>query len=203
MWREDKQPEAQYSDTLSLDLADVEPSIAGPKRPQDRIALGDAKHAFVEHMQILGVEMEDTKVSRFADEGGAAAIGNDLLNGAIPIEINGEKARLQHGDVVIAAITSCTNTSNPDVMIAAGLVAQKAIEKGLKVKPWVKTSLAPGSQVVPAYLENAGVMDSLKQLGFDIVGFGCTTCIGNSGPLPDVISKAIKDGKLTACSVLS
>lgn len=181
MWRNDGDEPANYSDSLALNLVDVEPSIAGPKRPQDRIALSDAKQAFTDHMQIQGVESGD----------------------AIPIEINGQEAQLQHGDVVIAAITSCTNTSNPDVMIAAGLVAQKAIERGLKVKPWVKTSLAPGSQVVPAYLEKAGVMDSLNELGFNIVGFGCTTCIGNSGPLPEVISEAIKEGSLTACSVLS
>ncbi|MGQ8365506.1 aconitate hydratase AcnA [Glaciecola sp. 1036] len=203
MWRNDGEEPANYSDKLALNLANVVPSIAGPKRPQDRIALTDAKAAFVKHMQLLGVELEDTDISRFADEGGATAVGREPTEKSVPIEINGEKTCLNHGDVVIAAITSCTNTSNPDVMIAAGLVAQKALEKGLKPKPWVKTSLAPGSQVVPAYLKNAGVMDALSELGFDIVGFGCTTCIGNSGPLPDVISDAIKEGGLTACSVLS
>ena len=203
MWREDGETPANYSATLTLELSDVVPSIAGPKRPQDRIALADAKGAFVEHMQILGLELEDKNVSQFADEGGANAIGQEPREGAVPIEINGQKTQLQLGDIVIAAITSCTNTSNPDVMIAAGLVAQKAIAKGLKVKPWVKTSLAPGSQVVPAYLENAGVMGSLNELGFDIVGFGCTTCIGNSGPLPEAVSAAINSGNLTACSVLS
>jgi aconitate hydratase len=203
MWRHDGQVAANYSDTLALDLAEVVPSIAGPKRPQDRIILSDAKREFVKHMQILGVEMEDSEISTFADEGGAAAIGQQPNDAVVPIEIDGKKTQLQHGDVVIAAITSCTNTSNPDVMIAAGLVAQKAIARGLTVKPWVKTSLAPGSQVVPAYLKNAGVLDSLNELGFDIVGFGCTTCIGNSGPLPEVVSDAIKSNNLTACSVLS
>jgi aconitate hydratase len=203
MWREDGEQAAQYSDTLSLDMGHVVPSIAGPKRPQDRISLSDAKSAFVKHMQILGVELEDETVSRFADEGGATAVGASTSSSAVKINIDGQDCELKHGDIVIAAITSCTNTSNPAVMVAAGLVAQKALEKGLKPKPWVKTSLAPGSQVVPAYLEEAGLMSPLQDLGFDVVGFGCTTCIGNSGPLPEVISDAINEGKLTACSVLS
>ncbi|MFC4698767.1 aconitate hydratase AcnA [Glaciecola siphonariae] len=203
MWREQGEKPAQYSDTLKLDMGNVVPSIAGPKRPQDRISLSDAKGEFVKHMQILGIELEDETVSRFADEGGATAVGKDNASESVSITINGEDCTLKHGDVVIAAITSCTNTSNPAVMVAAGLVAQKALAKGLKPKPWVKTSLAPGSQVVPAYLEKAGLMDPLEELGFDLVGFGCTTCIGNSGPLPEVVSKAINEGKLTACSVLS
>nr|WP_136250719.1 aconitate hydratase AcnA [Ningiella ruwaisensis] len=203
MWREDGDKEADYSDTLSLDLGNVMPSIAGPKRPQDRIALSDAKSAFVKHMQILGIELEDETVSRFADEGGATAVGSNQSPSSVKIEVDGQQTHLKHGDVVIAAITSCTNTSNPAVMLAAGLVAKKAREKGLKPKPWVKTSLAPGSQVVPAYLEEAGLLDDLEALGFDVVGYGCTTCIGNSGPLPEVISEAIQKGKLTACSVLS
>jgi len=202
-WREDGAEPAHYSDSLQLNLQDVVPSIAGPKRPQDKIALSDAKTAFYDYMQLQGVELNSEAVSRFADEGGAAAIGNEPPKGAVEIEIDGTSHYLQHGDVVIAAITSCTNTSNPAVMIAAGLVAKKAKEKGINVKPWVKTSLAPGSQVVPAYLENAGLMDDLIALGFDVVGFGCTTCIGNSGPISKSISDAIKEGKLTACSVLS
>ena len=203
MWREDGEQAAQYSDTLSLDMGNVVPSIAGPKRPQDRISLSDAKSAFVKHMQILGVELEDETVSRFADEGGANAVGGSSSSAAVNININGQDCQLKHGDIVIAAITSCTNTSNPAVMVAAGLVAQKALEKGLSIKPWVKTSLAPGSQVVPAYLEKAGLLSPLQDLGFNVVGFGCTTCIGNSGPLPEVVSEAINEAKLTACSVLS
>ncbi len=203
LWRYDGAKDLNYSTTVELDLADVTPSIAGPKRPQDRIDLTEAKQAFVKHMQILGVELEDEMLSTFADEGGAGAVGNTLSNDSIKLEINGQEHELKHGDVVIAAITSCTNTSNPAVMLASGLVARKAAEKGLKPKPWVKTSLAPGSQVVPAYLEAAGVLDDLETIGFDVVGFGCTTCIGNSGPLPKEISDAIKQGNLTVCSVLS
>lgn len=203
IWREDGEAPATYTDTLQLDLSDVVPSIAGPKRPQDKIALSDAKKSFYDLMELQGVELNNEMLSRFADEGGSTAIGAEPPKGAVEVDINGESHHLQHGDVVIAAITSCTNTSNPAVMIAAGLVAQKAKQKGLSVKPWVKTSLAPGSQVVPAYLEKAGLLDDLADLGFDVVGFGCTTCIGNSGPLPDVVSGAIKEGKLTACSVLS
>ncbi|WP_371195312.1 aconitate hydratase AcnA [Glaciecola sp. SC05] len=203
MWREDGSPSANYSDSLSLNMQEVVPSIAGPKRPQDRISLSEAKSEFVKHMQILGIELADQTLSRFADEGGANAVGKTQVSDAVDIKIEGEQSSLKHGDIVIAAITSCTNTSNPAVMLAAGLVAQKALARGLKPKPWVKTSLAPGSQVVPAYLEQAGVMAPLKALGFDVVGFGCTTCIGNSGPLPDAVSDAIQKGKLTACSVLS
>jgi aconitate hydratase len=203
IWREDGQKSANYSDVLELHMGKVVPSIAGPKRPQDRISLSDAKNAFVKHMQILGVELEDTDVARFADEGGEGPAGASPSKSAVKLELDGVEHSLKHGDIVIAAITSCTNTSNPAVMLAAGLVAQKALSKGLKTKPWVKTSLAPGSQVVPAYLEKAGLLSSLNDLGFDVVGFGCTTCIGNSGPLPEAVSKAINEGKLTACSVLS
>jgi aconitate hydratase len=191
-WREEGATPADYSDSLKLDLADVVPSIAGPKRPQDKIALTNAKSAFLDHMQLQGVELDNATLS-----------SNSPPVGAVEIEIDGNTHYLQHGDVVIAAITSCTNTSNPAVMIAAGLVAQKARARGLTTKPWVKTSLAPGSQVVPAYLEKAGVLDDLKALRFDVVGFGCTTCIGNSGPLPKVVSDAIHKGKLTVSSVLS
>ncbi|WP_100657037.1 aconitate hydratase AcnA [Alteromonas flava] len=203
LWREDGQSAPQYSDTLVLDMSEVVPSIAGPKRPQDKIALDTAKSAFVEHMQLQGIELDDSTLARFADEGGATAVGKEQTPGVESFELNGNTHHLKHGDVVIAAITSCTNTSNPDVMIAAGLVAKKARELGLQPKPWVKTSLAPGSQVVPAYLEKAGVLDDLEALGFDVVGFGCTTCIGNSGPLPEPISAAIQRGKLTVSSVLS
>ncbi|GAA3974525.1 aconitate hydratase AcnA [Allohahella marinimesophila] len=179
---------SSFSDTLQLDLADVVPSIAGPKRPQDRISLTQAKQSFNDYLsRSLG--------ERSGDEAD--------VNASATVSMEGKSFELNHGDVVIAAITSCTNTSNPDVMIAAGLVARNAARKGLQVKPWVKTSLAPGSQVVPAYLEQAGVLDDLQQLGFNIVGFGCTTCIGNSGPLPEAISKAINEKDLTVTAVLS
>jgi aconitate hydratase len=202
-WREDGAAPANYSSTLQLDLVDVVPSIAGPKRPQDKIALTESKSAFYEYMQLQGVELDNETISRFVDEGGSTAIGNEPELDAVEIAIDDKTQYLQHGHVVIAAITSCTNTSNPAVMIAAGLVAQKARALGLTTKPWVKTSLAPGSQVVPAYLEKAGLLDDLQALGFDVVGFGCTTCIGNSGPLPKEVSDAIHEGKLTTCSVLS
>ncbi len=179
MWRDTDTPDPVFTDTLELDLATVEPSIAGPKRPQDRIPLSQAAPAFKQHLQ-GNVDDTDRKVP----------VGD------------GEYA-LGHGDVVIAAITSCTNTSNPSVMLASGLVAKKAREKGLTVKPWVKTSLAPGSQVVTDYLAAAGVQDDLDALGFNLVGYGCTTCIGNSGPLPDDISEAVEAGDLLVTSVLS
>jgi aconitate hydratase len=209
LWRRDDDPVADYSDTLQLDMGDVVPCIAGPKRPQDRIALSDAKAAFaklqeseISHSPAVIASDDD---SRFAAEGGQTAIDNTNTHecGAIPVEMNGEKFLLHHGSVVIAAITSCTNTSNPAVMVAAGLVAKKAHALGLKVKPWVKTSLAPGSQVVPAYLENAGLLQPLADLGFNIVGFGCTTCIGNSGPLPTPVQNAVRAGDLLVAGVLS
>lgn len=173
--------EADYTDTLHLDLSRITPSIAGPKRPQDRIALTEAKSAF----QTLIKTQTDTPEQ------------------AIPMTMGNETTQLKHGDVVIAAITSCTNTSNPDVMIAAGLLAKKAHDLGLKTKPWVKTSLAPGSQVVTDYLDKADLTSSLAALGFDLVGYGCTTCIGNSGPLPTEVSEAIKSGSLNVSAVLS
>ncbi len=185
LWREAGAADPQFSDTLELDLATVEPSLAGPKRPQDRVALS----------AIAGSAREIVA----AEAGGAkGAAGAD---GGVPVA--GENYRLNHGDVVIAAITSCTNTSNPSVLVAAGLLARKARERGLTVKPWVKTSLAPGSQVVTEYLEAAGLQDDLDALGFDLVGYGCTTCIGNSGPLPEPISEAIKAGDLHVAAVLS
>ena len=180
MFRNSSAREAQYNDTLSLDLSTVEPCIAGPKRPQDRIALKDAKASFE---IILNAQ--------------ATPLAKALMN------IKGQDHHLTHGAVVIAAITSCTNTSNPDVMLAAGLLAEKAHARGLKVQPWVKTSLAPGSQVVTDYLEKANLMQSLNALGFHLVGYGCTTCIGNSGPLPEFINEAIKTENLSVSAVLS
>ncbi len=209
LWRETGSREAEYTDVLELDMGTVVPSIAGPKRPQDRIQLSDAKRAFLD---VLDKELEDhncvaTEESeqRFEGEGGHNAVGGVDMHerGAIQFELDGEKHWLKHGDCVIAAITSCTNTSNPDVLVAAGLVAKKAVERGLMTQPWVKTSLAPGSQVVTAYLEKAGLMDPLHRLGFDLVGYGCTTCIGNSGPLPEPITNAIREGDLVVSSVLS
>ncbi|WP_440995339.1 aconitate hydratase AcnA [Arhodomonas sp. SL1] len=209
LWRETGAREAEYSDTLELDLGEVVASIAGPKRPQDRIALTDAKKAFhntlekeVESHHALPANGEE---ERFEGEGGHSAPGNENWHetGAVEFELDGERHWLKHGDVVIAAITSCTNTSNPAVLVAAGLLAKKAHERGLTTKPWVKTSLAPGSQVVPAYLRDAGLLPHLEALGFYVVGFGCTTCIGNSGPLPDAIESAIREGDLVVSSVLS
>ena len=181
MWVEAGDPDPVFTDTLELDLGAVLPSLAGPKRPQDRVLLSDAAAEF------------------------KSALARDFgkPEGEVRIPVAGEKFDVGHGDVVIAAITSCTNTSNPSVLIAAGLVAKKAVEKGLKVKPWVKTSLAPGSQVVTDYLKAAGLTKSLDALGFNLVGYGCTTCIGNSGPLPEAISDAVNQGDLVACSVLS
>lgn len=180
IFRVDGAREADYSDTLTLDLSTVNPCIAGPRRPQDRLPLNVSKQRFQE----MVTEQK-------------------LNNAPQTIEIKGKPCTLTHGSVVIAAITSCTNTSNPDVMIASGLVAKKAFEKGLTSKPWVKTSLAPGSQVVTDYLEKANLMKPLEALGFDLVGYGCTTCIGNSGPLSDNINQAIKNGNLSAAAVLS
>ena len=181
MWGPDMD-DPVFTDTLELDISTVRPSISGPKRPQDRILLDEADDAFV---QAIDKEF-------------------DMLDQAQKrVKVEGEVYSIGHGDVVIAAITSCTNTSNPSVMIAAGLLAKKAVEKGITVQPWVKTSLAPGSQVVTDYLEKAGLQDYLDQLGFDLVGYGCTTCIGNSGPLPEKISKAVHKGDLVATSVLS
>ena len=198
-----------YTDTLALDMASVEPSLAGPKRPQDRVALKAAAKAFADvvrpHRDTVGYKAE----VRWDNEGGAPEPADlpghhEGQNGKDRwVKVEGESYRIHDGSVVIAAITSCTNTSNPYVMIGAGLVARKAREKGLNRKPWVKTSLAPGSQVVSHYLEASGLTEDLDALGFNLVGYGCTTCIGNSGPLPEAISKAIADADLVACSVLS
>ncbi|HKJ94105.1 MAG TPA: aconitate hydratase AcnA [Gammaproteobacteria bacterium] len=209
MWRDTGARKADYTDTLDLDLGSVVPSIAGPKRPQDRIALTNARSAFLstleKELETRGTLPVENGEARFEDEGGQTATGAENWHerGGVEVEIDGEKHLLKHGDVVIAAITSCTNTSNPAVILAAGLVAKKARERGLKTKPWVKTSLAPGSQVVPTYLKQAGLMDDLEALGFNVVGFGCTTCIGNSGPLPEAIASGIRQGDLVVSSVLS
>ena len=202
MWREDGDEDAEYTDILELDLDDVEPSLAGPKRPQDRIALSNAKHKFIEVCAEMTKKRDGNDEGRFADEGGGTAVGHDTP-GVAEVEYKDQEFVLKDGAVVIAAITSCTNTSNPAVMLGAGLLARNAREKGLTVKPWVKTSLAPGSKVVTDYLESAGLDDDLEALGFYTVGYGCTTCIGNSGPLPEPIDKAIRDHELVVCSVLS
>ena len=183
LWREDGQPDALYTDRLELDVASVEPCIAGPKRPQDRIELKVANKVFGEHLE--------------------AAVTNREQGGKAVASINGEDVEIRDGAVLIAAITSCTNTSNPAVMIAAGLLAKKAREKGLKAKPWVKTSLAPGSRVVTDYLEKSGLIDALDAVGFYTVGYGCTTCIGNSGPLLPEIAAAVQQGDVVGTSVLS
>jgi len=182
LFHDEKTPDAQYSEVLSLDLATVEPSLAGPKRPQDRVALSNAKQSFDQALPSL------IKPGKGASKSGDGASAN---------------GHLHHGSVVIAAITSCTNTSNPSVMLAAGLLAKKAVERGLQVPAWVKTSLAPGSKVVRDYLERAGLTGYLEKLKFHIVGYGCTTCIGNSGPLPEEVSKAIDENNLVVASVLS
>ncbi|MER0239801.1 aconitate hydratase AcnA [Fulvimarina sp. MAC8] len=208
MFREDSTPDPIFTDTLELDLSTVVPSLAGPKRPQDRVALTDAAPAFHKALdEITGGRKKDDNPessgdSRFMDEG--ATLPNEVPGDiAYRHDVEGASHGLSHGDVVIAAITSCTNTSNPNVLVAAGLVARKAFEKGLTVKPWVKTSLAPGSQVVTEYLEKSGLQTDLDKMGFNLVGYGCTTCIGNSGPLPEPISEAINENDLVACSVLS
>jgi aconitate hydratase len=203
--------ESVYTDTLELDLGDVEPSIAGPRRPQDRVPLAEAKEAFARELEQLTGERpaevapDGDSLARFAGEGGHTAVGvqEQLPDTAIAVEINGDRFHLDHGCVVIAAITSCTNTSNPVVMVGAGLLARKAVERGLQRRPWVKTSLAPGSKVVTDYLDRAGLTDDLEKLGFNLVGYGCTTCIGNSGPLPPEISGAVEEGDLAVVSVLS
>ena len=202
LWRESGQPDPVFTDTLTLDLADVVPSLAGPKRPQDRVPLTGVRAAFLD---VLSKELgpQSNEEAKLESEGGGhTAIGSEP-SGAMPVEIDGEQHLLRHGDVVIAAITSCTNTSNPSVMLAAGLLARNAVARGLRRKAWVKTSLAPGSKVVTDYLSKAGLQDDLDQLGFNLVGYGCTTCIGNSGPLPPSIDKAIAQGDLIVASVLS
>jgi aconitate hydratase len=196
--------EAVYSETIELDLATVEPSLAGPKRPQDRVSLKKAKTAF--QVALPGMQVPSKAPKGAADAGGArqglAASTTAVAQAGVAVA-DATLEELDHGAVVIAAITSCTNTSNPSVMVGAGLLAKKAVEKGLTRKPWVKTSLAPGSKVVTSYLDAAGLTPYLDQLGFHLVGYGCTTCIGNSGPLPDEISAIVRERSLVVCSVLS
>ncbi|MDR2308002.1 MAG: aconitate hydratase AcnA [Paucimonas sp.] len=202
LWRLPGQ-EPQFSDTLALDMNDVQASLAGPKRPQDRVALGQVRQAF-DHFIEQQPKPLARDVGRLESEGGGGvAVGNADQAGEIDYTHDGQRHTLRDGAVVIAAITSCTNTSNPSVMMAAGLVAKKAVEKGLQRKPWVKSSLAPGSKVVTDYYKAAGLTPYLDQLGFDLVGYGCTTCIGNSGPLDEAIEKAIGSADLTVASVLS
>ena len=184
LYRSPSQPQAEYSSVVELDMRTIEPSLAGPKRPQDRVPLRSSRSMFTQ-------ALADLKQER------------DIRSQPAKTSIKGEDVTLDDGAVVIASVTSCTNTSNPTVMLGAGLVAKKAAALGLRSKPWVKTSLAPGSRVVTEYLKQAGLLDDLETLGFNIVGYGCATCIGNSGPLPEPVSKAISDGNLSVCSVLS
>ncbi|MGH7000932.1 MAG: aconitate hydratase AcnA, partial [Stellaceae bacterium] len=184
LWHDEKSPDPAFTDTLDLDLATVEPSLAGPRRPQDRVALSAVAPSFKSELPKLAATRDKAKT------GG-------------PVKVDGANYQLKDGDVVIAAITSCTNTSNPSVMLGAGLLARKAVQRGVKVKPWVKTSLAPGSQVVSDYYAASGLQQDLDALGFNLVGYGCTTCIGNSGPLPEPIATAVEDGDLVVGAVLS
>ena len=225
LWHDPSEP-ATYSQVVELDLSSVEPSLAGPRRPQDRIALADAKRAFLEALPTFGVDygnaLDEAVAESFpasdppshSDPGAETPEGEQAVDSApvavVPVrtagiecELDGQIVHLDHGSVVIAAITSCTNTSNPSVMVAAGLLAKKAVERGLDRRPWVKSSLAPGSKVVSDYFERAGLTPYLEALGFHTVGYGCTTCIGNSGPLPEPVSKAIAEADLVACAVLS
>jgi aconitate hydratase len=203
LYRTDESPEAIYSDTIGLDLSVVEPSLAGPKRPQDRVSLTRAKSAF---RTALPTMQSPAKGAKSGDAGGSrqgvAAATSAATQSSVAVA-DPVLDVLDHGAVVIAAITSCTNTSNPSVMIGAGLLAKKAVERGLKRKPWVKSSLAPGSKVVTEYLKAAGLTRYLDELGFNLVGYGCTTCIGNSGPLPDEVAAVIREKNLVVCSVLS
>jgi aconitate hydratase len=224
LWHDPADGEPTYSQVVELDLATVEPSLAGPRRPQDRVPLRDAKESFLAALTSFGVDYGDAADEAAAesfpasDPIAAAAPGHRPSNGAevaveaaavaerpspVRIGLDGTECHLSHGTVVIAAITSCTNTSNPQVMVAAGLLAKKAVERGLTRRPWVKSSLAPGSKVVTQYLDEARLTPHLEELGFHTVGYGCTTCIGNSGPLRDEISKAIAEGDLAVCAVLS
>jgi aconitate hydratase len=227
MFHTEDSEEPTFSETLELDLDEVEPSIAGPKRPQDRIALSDAKGAFLESLkefdpeaaESLGNGYDDAVAESFPasdppaeehndERGKPRHVGGTVVEERkaepVPLQLeDGTETELDHGRVVIAAITSCTNTSNPTVMVGAGLLAKKAVERGLTSKPWVKTSLAPGSTVVTDYLERAGLTEDLDKLGFNLVGYGCTTCIGNSGPLPEEISEVVNEHDLVVCSVLS
>lgn len=190
LFHEPGMPEPEYTDTLELDLGTVVPSLAGPKRPQDRVPMAELKDLF---KKILTAPVKDRGFE----------LKPEAVNTEATFGTNGGSMKMKHGSVVIAAITSCTNTSNPSVMVGAGLLAKKALEKGLNVKPYVKTSLAPGSRVVTEYLKQASLIEPLAQLGFNVVGYGCTTCIGNSGPLPGEVAKAVNEGDLVAAAVLS
>ena len=220
IFRTDDTPDPVFTDSLELDLATVEPSLAGPRRPQDRVPLKLAKQMYQDSLKtdleksgtLAGVASARTATAvsavpelspavMVAESEGAGQAQHE--HGGVKCDYNGQSFTLRHGSVVIAAITSCTNTSNPSVMLAAGLLARNAVKKGLTVKPWVKTSLAPGSKVVTDYFRAAGVTEYLDKLGFQLVGYGCTTCIGNSGPLPDEIAQAVESGKLFVASVLS
>ncbi|MEP6692627.1 MAG: aconitate hydratase AcnA, partial [Gemmatimonadaceae bacterium] len=217
MFRTEATPDPVFTDTIDLDLGTVEPSIAGPKRPQDRVPLRNAKRMFTDALAVdlekIGTAAGKAQVTLAQKVSGATQLSPALATAdpadvmhqytSAPVEMDGATFGLKHGAVVIAAITSCTNTSNPSVMLAAGLLAKRAVELGLRTKPWVKTSTAPGSKVVRDYYEKAGVMPALETLGFDIVGYGCTTCIGNSGPLRDPIANAIEENKLIVAAVLS
>ena len=211
LWRENEE-EITYSHIVELDLATVEPTISGPSRPQDKILLRNSKQSISELIEKKYfrryIQFADRPLNRWAGEGGnvipsevAVVEHNDMRS--VGVTYNGETFHLSDGDVVIAAITSCTNTSNPDVMVGAGLLAARALEKGLEVKPWVKTSLAPGSKVVTDYLRESGLLPKLEQMGFHVVGYGCTSCIGNSGPLPEPIANAIAANDLVVGAALS
>ncbi|HTM44553.1 MAG TPA: aconitate hydratase AcnA, partial [Polyangiaceae bacterium] len=188
MFRTNNSADPTFTDTLDLDLSTVVPSLAGPRRPHDKVALSDMQKSWSAALPELLAIAKQTP---------------DGAGNTVPVEINGKRYELGHGNVVIAAITSCTNTSNPSVMLAAGLLAKNAVARGMKAQPWVKTSLAPGSQVVSEYLKAAGLLTSLEALNFHVVGYGCTTCIGNCGPLPDAVSEAVQRGNLIVAAVLS
>jgi aconitate hydratase len=208
LFRTDDSAEPVFSEVVDLDLSRVEPSLAGPKRPQDRVPLGGVWPSFVEAFRDrIEPDPKTSEVGRFEDEGGNPEVA---VNRAAVVDPGSEQSVtlpgdgvVRHGSVVIAAITSCTNTSNPSVMVAAGLLAKKAVEAGLEAKPWVKTSLAPGSRVVTEYLDSAGLTPYLEKLGFGLVGYGCTTCIGNSGPLPEAVAAAVQEQDLAVVAVLS
>ena len=217
LFRTDDMPDPIFTDTIELDLTTVEPSIAGPKRPQDRVPLRETKPMFRDALKAdlerLAAGGGKATVKRATAVSAAPELAPSVValapeqvtpdDAGVPVEMNGARFTLRHGSVVIAAITSCTNTSNPSVMLGAGLLARNAVAKGLETKPWVKTSCAPGSKVVRDYYEAAGVMQPLEKLGFHIVGYGCTTCIGNSGPLPEPVAQAVEDNKLVVAAVLS